>query len=86
MLGNAFAGAVVSLGFAYYFTELVPFAHLKIVALLLCVAFTIINFFGIRQSAELNDILVGAKLLILSFFVILGLGYIRIENFLPFTP
>ena len=86
MLGNAFAGAAVSLGFAYYFIELFPFAHPKIVALLLCLAFTIINFFGIRQSAELNEIFVAAKLLILSFFVILGLGYICIENFLPFAP
>lgn len=86
MLGNAFAGAAVSLGFAFYFSELFPFSNTKIVALLLCLAFSVINFFGIRQSAELNDVLVAAKLLILSFFVILGLGYIRIENFLPFAP
>jgi basic amino acid/polyamine antiporter, APA family len=86
MLGNAFAGAAVALGFAFYFTELFPFASPKIVALLLCLAFTIINFFGIRQSAKLNDILVGAKLLILSFFLILGLGYLRPENFHPFAP
>jgi basic amino acid/polyamine antiporter, APA family len=86
MLGNAFAVAAVSLGFAFYFAELFPFANPKIVALLLCLAFTVINFFGIRQSAKLNDILVGAKLLILSFFVILGLGYFHFENFQPFAP
>jgi basic amino acid/polyamine antiporter, APA family len=86
MLGNAFAGAAVSLGFGYYFAELFPVVNPKIVASLLCLAFTIINFFGIRQSAELNDILVGAKLLILSFFVVLGFGYIHPENFVPFAP
>jgi APA family basic amino acid/polyamine antiporter len=86
MLGNAFTGAAVALGFAYYFTELLPFADPRIIALLLCLALTLINFFGIRKSAELNDMLVGAKLLILSLFVILGLGYIRPQNFLPFAP
>jgi APA family basic amino acid/polyamine antiporter len=74
ILGNTFAGAAVALGFAYYFTSIFPFANSKIVAIILCIVFTAINFIGIRQSAGLNNILVGAKLLILSFFIVLGIG------------
>jgi APA family basic amino acid/polyamine antiporter len=86
MLGNVFAGASVSLGFANYFITFIPFANAKIVAALLCAAFTAINFFGIRRSAELNNMLVGTKLIILSFFIILGLGHVHPENFQPFAP
>jgi basic amino acid/polyamine antiporter, APA family len=86
MLGNVFAGAAVALGFALYFTSIFPFANAKMVAILLCIIFTAINFIGIRQSAKLNNILVGAKLLILSFFILLGWEYVHPGNFRPFAP
>jgi len=86
MLSNTFAGAAVSLGFAYYLTAVFPSSYVKWVAAVLCIAFTALNFLGIRQSATLNNFLVAAKLLILTFFVIFGLGYINPANFTPFAP
>jgi APA family basic amino acid/polyamine antiporter len=86
MLSNTFAGAAVSLGFAYYLAALFPILNVKWVAAILCIAFTALNFLGIRQSALLNNFLVAAKLVILTFFVIFGLGYINLSNFTPFAP
>jgi APA family basic amino acid/polyamine antiporter len=86
VLSNTFAGAAVSLGFAYYFTALYPALPANLVAASLCIAFTVLNCFGIRQSAFLNNFLVTAKLLILVFFVIFGLAHANTANFAPFNP
>ena len=86
ILSNTFAGAAVSLGFAHYLTALLPILPANWIAAILCIAFTMINFFGIRQSALINNFLVAAKLLILAFFIILGLAYINPSNFTPFAP
>jgi APA family basic amino acid/polyamine antiporter len=86
ILSNTFGGAAVSLGFANYLTALIPILPVNWVAAILCVAFTALNFLGIRQSALMNNFLVVAKLLILAFFIILGLAYINPSNFMPFAP
>ena len=86
ILSNTFAGAAVSLGFAHYLTALFPILPANWIAAILCIAFTMLNFFGIRQSALINNFLVAAKLLILAFFIILGLAYINPSNFTPFAP
>jgi APA family basic amino acid/polyamine antiporter len=86
ILSNTFAGAAVSLGFAYYLTALFPILPANWIAAMICIAFTILNFVGIRQSALLNNILVTAKLLILAFFVIYGLWYVNTANFASFAP
>lgn len=86
MLSNAFAGAAVSLGFAHYLTALFPILPASWVAAIICIAFAALNFFGIRQSARLNNFIVVAKLLILAFFVIFGLTHINMANFIPFAP
>ena len=86
MLSNAFAGAAVSLGFAHYLTALFPILPASWVAAILCIAFAALNFFGIRQSARLNNFIVVAKLLILAFFIIFGLTHVNMANFVPFAP
>jgi basic amino acid/polyamine antiporter, APA family len=86
MLSNIFTGAAVSLGFAHYLTALVPVLPVALVASVLCLAFTVLNFFGIRQSARLNNFIVVAKLVILAFFVIFGLAHLNRANFAPFAP
>jgi APA family basic amino acid/polyamine antiporter len=86
MLSNTFAGAAVSLGFAYYLTAIVPILPANQLAAIICIAFTTLNYFGIHQSALLNNFLVTAKLLILTFFLIFGLAYINPVNFTPFVP
>ena len=86
ILSNTFAGAAVSLGFAHYLTAIFPILQANLVAAILCIAFTALNFFGVRQSALINNFLVVAKLLILAFFIIFGLAYINPSNFTPFAP
>lgn len=86
MLSNTFTGAAVSLGFAYYLTAIFPLLNANLVAAVICIAFTLINYFGIRQSAIFNNFLVLAKLVILALFIILGLTYINSANFAPFKP
>ena len=43
-------------------------------------------FVGIRESARFNAIMVGLKLLVLAFFVIVGAFYLKPENWTPFAP
>lgn len=86
ILSNTFAGAAVSLGFAYYLTGFFHVMPVNWVAAILCIGFTVLNFIGIRQSALLNNFLVATKLFILLFFFIFGLGYINLTNFTPFAP
>jgi APA family basic amino acid/polyamine antiporter len=86
ILSNTFAGAAVSLGFAYYFTALFPIIPTNLIAAIICIIFTILNFIGTRKSALLNNFLVAIKLFILMFFFIFGLTYINPTNFTPFEP
>jgi len=86
ILSNTFVGAAVSLGFANYLTALFPVLPSNWIAAALCISFAILNFFGIRQSALMNNFLVVAKLFILAFFVVFGLLYINPANFVPFEP
>jgi APA family basic amino acid/polyamine antiporter len=86
MLSNTFAGAAVSLGFAFYFNAAFPGLPSNVVAAVLCIAFTALNFVGVRQSALLNNVLVGAKLVVLAFFGIFGAFNMTTANFMPFAP
>lgn len=86
MVANTFTGAAVSLGFAYYLTAWFPALPVNVVAAGLCLAFTALNFFGARESARLNTVLVAAKLLILGFFVVFGALRANTTNFAPFEP
>jgi len=86
VLSNTFAGAAVALGFAYYFTALYPVLSVNIIAALIATSFTVFNYLGARESARLNNFLVVAKLVVLAFFVVFGLGFIRSANYVPFQP
>jgi len=86
MVSNTFTGAAVSLGFSYYLTSWFPSLPANVVAAVLCLAFTGLNFVGVRKSARLNTVLVLAKLLILGFFVVFGAFNVNTANFAPFEP
>jgi APA family basic amino acid/polyamine antiporter len=85
IISNTFIGAAVSLGFAYYLTAAIPGLQTNLVAAILCLIFTAINFIGARKSALLNTILVITKLVALFFFIIFGVFYIDTTNFRPFS-
>ncbi len=86
VVSNTFGGAAVSLGFAFYLHAAVPLLPVNVVAAVLCLAFTALNYYGVKQSALLNDVLVSVKLLILAFFVVFGLFFVSPANFAPFKP
>ena len=41
---------------------------------------------GVKESARANAVMVGIKLLVLAFFVIVGFGHIDMANYHPFAP
>ncbi|MEM3709227.1 MAG: amino acid permease, partial [Nitrososphaerales archaeon] len=86
ILSNIFTGAAVSLGFAYYFTAIFSNLNVNLIAAIICITFTALNYFGIRHSSIVNNFLVLAKLSILIFFFIFGLIFVNMENFNPFIP
>jgi APA family basic amino acid/polyamine antiporter len=86
LISNTFSGAAVSLGFAYYFTAIFPSLPTNILAAIVCLMFTAVNFVGTKESAGLNNILVSVKLAVLIFFVTFGASSINSANFNPFIP
>jgi len=86
IFSNLFVGAAVSLGFAHYLVALFPALSVNAMAAALCLLFTLLNYVGVRQSAMVNNILVVSKILILVFFIALGLGFVNFRNFSPFAP
>jgi basic amino acid/polyamine antiporter, APA family len=86
VVSNTFGGAAVSLGFAYYLHAALPGLPTNLVAATIILMFTGLNFFGIKQSTWLNNVLVIVKLAILGFFVVFGLFFFKTANFEPFIP
>lgn len=86
LVSNTFAGAAVSLGFAFYLNALFPGMPANLVAAALCIIFTAVNYVGVRQSAIVNNLLVSAKVVILMIFVAAGFSHVSSSNFIPFFP
>jgi len=86
IFSNIFTGAAVSLGFAHYFRTALPQLPVKSVAVVISLVFILLNYFGVRHSTTLNNVLVLVKIAILLFFVALGVGYLNISHFTPFAP
>jgi basic amino acid/polyamine antiporter, APA family len=55
-------------------------------AILIVAAVTWILVIGIKESATANNIMVALKVAILLFFIIVGIKYIKPENWTPFMP
>jgi APA family basic amino acid/polyamine antiporter len=47
---------------------------------------TVVLVIGIKESARFNAVMVMMKLLVLGFFVVVGLFYIKPQNWVPFAP
>ncbi len=86
LVSNIVVGAVVSLGFASYLAIFIPWLPVNATAAAACLVITMINYLGARESSLFNDALVVIKLLILAFFVAIGLGAVSFGNFSPFMP
>jgi basic amino acid/polyamine antiporter, APA family len=63
----------------------IPFL-VNIPAAVIVMAITWLLYIGVRESARANNLMVGVKLLVLSFFVVLGGMHIDPANYRPFAP
>ncbi len=55
-------------------------------AVFIVTAVTMLLVVGIKESAWFNAAMVGIKLLVLAFFVLIGVCYVKPENWRPFAP
>lgn len=81
---NSFAGAHRAVTYAPRIFSVPLIFNLPAVAIVLII--TVILVIGIKESARFNAIMVGIKLLILGLFIVVGLFYVRPENWIPFAP
>ncbi|WP_297428299.1 amino acid permease [Clostridium sp.] len=55
-------------------------------AVLIIAVITYILYYGMKESARVNNIIVGVKIAIIIIFVVLGVGHINTANYTPFAP
>ena len=102
ILEYAFAVSAVAIGWSGYFNNiltnlgitlpkaltLAPYdggiVNLPAVLILCVIAF--INIHGVRQSATVNNIIVGIKLAVVALFLALGFSHVDAANWVPFMP
>ena len=80
------AFALIGIGaFVQLFNPGLTELHLKIVAVVFCIIFTILNLFGVKHVGKAQVILVIGLISILVVYVIFGFFYIHPSRFEPFT-
>ncbi|MVX63461.1 amino acid permease [Clostridium chromiireducens] len=55
-------------------------------AVLIIAIITYILYYGMKESARVNNLIVGIKISIIIIFIVLGLGHIDTANYQPFAP
>lgn len=55
-------------------------------AILIIAIITYILYYGMKESARVNNIIVGIKIVIILVFIVLGVGHIDTVNYHPFAP
>jgi len=58
----------------------------NILAVGIVTVITLILVWGIRESARFNAIMVGIKIVVLTFFIIIGFFWVKPANWTPFAP
>jgi basic amino acid/polyamine antiporter, APA family len=58
----------------------------NVLAVAIVTLITIVLVWGIRESARFNAVMVGIKILVLTFFIIIGFTYVQPTNWTPFAP
>ncbi len=55
-------------------------------AMLIIALITYILYYGMKESARVNNLIVGIKIAIILIFIVLGVGHIDTTNYQPFAP
>ncbi len=58
----------------------------NILAVAIVTLITVVLIWGIRESARFNAVMVGIKILVLTFFIVVGFTYVQPANWKPFNP
>ena len=61
-------------------------AVMNLPAMLIVLVITALLVRGVRESARFNAVMVAVKLAAILFFIIMGAGYVKPENWSPFMP
>lgn len=80
------AAGTVALGLAGYLEGLVPGLQTRAVAVTAIIAFTALNYFGVRRSSRANLAIVAVSLSALTLFVAAGISAFDSANLRPFAP
>lgn len=87
IVASIIGGAAVALSFGSYFAGLFG-ASLSVpaIAAALIIALSIVNYLGVKHSADASLVLTVIKVIILGLFVAIGVFYIKPSNYSPFLP
>lgn len=58
----------------------------NVLAVAIVALITIVLIWGIRESARFNAVMVGIKILVLTFFIVVGFTYVQPSNWTPLAP
>jgi APA family basic amino acid/polyamine antiporter len=58
----------------------------NLLAISIVAVITIVLVWGIRESAQFNAVMVGIKILVLTFFIVIAFVWLKPVNFHPFAP
>jgi basic amino acid/polyamine antiporter, APA family len=61
-------------------------AIVNLPAIFIVLVITALLVVGVRESARFNAVMVAVKLAAILFFIIVGIGYVKPENWTPFMP
>ena len=61
-------------------------AIVNLPAILIVLAISCLLVIGVRESARFNAVIVAIKLVAILFFIVVGVGYVKPENWSPFMP
>jgi len=75
--------ATFAIGFAQYFTAIVPTANEKVVAMTVLTLATLVNYFGVKSAASVQNIMVMVLLVTLGLFVVFGFPQVEWSAFAP---
>jgi len=85
-LASKTAFALIGIGaFVQLFNPGLTDMNMKLIAVVFCIIFTVINLFGVKHAGKTQVILVTGLIIILVFYIIIGFFYIEPSRFQPFT-
>lgn len=58
----------------------------NLLAVAIVALISLVLIWGIRESARFNAVMVGIKIVVLTFFIVVGCYWIKPENWTPFAP